>query len=71
MDPPNPWIALGVVASTAATAAVYIMFNRAVCERRRIRATGWSSACYPLSAFAVISTREIRSLRCLPRVASA
>ena len=38
MDLPNPWIALGVVASTAATDPVYVMFNGAVFERRRIKA---------------------------------
>lgn len=55
MDLPNPWIALGVVASTAATDAVYVMFNGAVSERRRIGAASWSSVWYLLSAFAVIS----------------
>jgi hypothetical protein len=58
MDLPNPWIALGVVASTAATDAVYVMFNGAVSERRRIRAASWSSVWYLLSAFAVISYRR-------------
>ncbi len=48
-------LALGVVASTAATDAVYVMFTAAVNARRRIQAASWSSAWYLLSAFAVIS----------------
>ena len=51
----DPWLALGVVASAAATDAVYVMFNAAVSARRRIPAATWSSAWYLLSAFAVIS----------------
>jgi uncharacterized membrane protein YhaH (DUF805 family) len=51
----RPWLALGVVASTAATDAVYVMFTAAVTARRRIHAATWSSAWYLLSAFAVIS----------------
>ncbi|MGB8769179.1 MAG: hypothetical protein WCC92_06170 [Candidatus Korobacteraceae bacterium] len=51
----HPWLALGVVASTAATDAVYVMFNAAVSSRRRIPAATWSSVWYLLSAFAVIS----------------
>jgi len=55
----HPWLALGVVASTAATDAVYVMFNASVSARRRIPAATWSSIWYLLSAFAVISyTRE-------------
>jgi uncharacterized membrane protein YhaH (DUF805 family) len=53
--PIHPWLALGVVASTAATDAVYVMFTSAVVARRRLRAATWSSAWYLLSAFAVIS----------------
>jgi hypothetical protein len=49
------WLALGVFASTAATDAVYVMFNAAVSSRRRIPAATWSSVWYLLSAFAVIS----------------
>ncbi len=52
---PNPLIALGVVASTAATDAVYVLFTAAVGARRRLVAAGWSSVWYLLSAFAVIS----------------
>jgi hypothetical protein len=51
----NPLIAIGVVVSTATTDAVYVLFNAAVSERRRIRAASWSSIWYLLSAFAVIS----------------
>ena len=51
----NPFIAVGVVASTATTDAIYVLFNAAVSDRRRIRAASWSSIWYLLSAFAVIS----------------
>ena len=51
----DPLLALGVLASTAATDAVYVMFNAAVSSRRRIPAATWSSIWYLLSAFAVIS----------------
>lgn len=51
----DPLLALGVAASTAATDAVYVMFNAAVSSRRRIPAATWSSIWYLLSAFAVIS----------------
>jgi hypothetical protein len=55
IHPPNPWLALGVVASTAATDAVYVLFTAAVAARRRNIAASWSSLWYLLSAFAVIS----------------
>jgi hypothetical protein len=55
MTPIDPWLALGVAASTAATDAVYVLFNAAVSSRRRIPAATWSSIWYLLSAFAVIS----------------
>jgi hypothetical protein len=55
MQLPNPLIAVGVTASTALTDAVYVLFNSAVSERRRISAASWSSLWYLLSAFAVIS----------------
>ena len=55
VGPIHPWLALGVVASTAATDAVYVMFTSAVVARRRLDAASWSSAWYLLSAFAVIS----------------
>jgi hypothetical protein len=51
----HPWLALGVLVSTAATDAVYVMFNSAVSSKRRIPAASWSSIWYLLSAFAVIS----------------
>jgi hypothetical protein len=44
-----------VLASTAATDAVYVMFNAAMSARKRIPAATWSSVWYLLSAFAVIS----------------
>ena len=49
------WLALGVLVSTAATDAVYVMFNAAVSSRKRVPAATWSSVWYLLSAFAVIS----------------
>ena len=51
----DPLLALGVLISTAATDAVYVMFNAAVSSRRRVPAATWSSIWYLLSAFAVIS----------------
>ena len=39
----DPWLALGVMASTAATDAVYVMFNAAVSSGRRLPAASWSS----------------------------
>ncbi|HZY63398.1 MAG TPA: hypothetical protein VFE38_12835 [Edaphobacter sp.] len=51
----DAWLACGVLVSTAATDAVYVMFNSAVSARRRVPAASWSSLWYLLSAFAVIS----------------
>lgn len=51
----NPLIASGVVVSTAATDAVYVMFNAAVSARRPATAASWSALWYLLAAFAVIS----------------
>jgi hypothetical protein len=51
----EPLIAGGVLASTALTDAVYVLFNAAVSQRRRVGAATWSSIWYLLSAFAVIS----------------
>jgi hypothetical protein len=51
----DPWLSLGVFVSTAATDAVYVMFNAAVSSHRRVPAATWSSVWYLLSAFAVIS----------------
>ena len=54
----HPLIALGVLASTAATDAAYVFFNAAVSGRRRVMAANWSAIWYMLSAFAVISYTE-------------
>jgi hypothetical protein len=51
----DPLLAVGVFLSTAATDAVYVLFNAAVSSRRRVPAATWSSIWYLLSAFAVIS----------------
>jgi hypothetical protein len=51
----NPLVAVGVLASTAATDAAYVFFNSAVATKHRVRAANWSSIWYLLSAFAVIS----------------
>ncbi len=51
----NPLIAIGVMASTALTDAVYVLFTSAVSARRRVSAASWSSLWYMLAAFAVIS----------------
>ncbi len=51
----QPLLALGVMASTALTDAVYVLFTAAVTSRLRVRAATWSSLWYLLSAFAVIS----------------
>jgi hypothetical protein len=51
----DPWLSLGVFLSTAATDAVYVMFNAAVSAKRRVPAATWSGVWYLLSAFAVIS----------------
>ncbi|MDE1175274.1 MAG: hypothetical protein PW789_01540 [Edaphobacter sp.] len=48
-------LALGVFLSTAATDAVYVLFNSAVASHRRVPAATYSSIWYLLSAFAVIS----------------
>jgi hypothetical protein len=52
---PNPLLAVGVVVSTAATDAIYVLFTAAVTGRRRGAAASWSSLWYLLAAFAVIS----------------
>jgi len=51
----DPFISVGVIASTAATDAVYVLFNASVSARKRFAAASWSSVWYLLSAFAVIS----------------
>ena len=55
MNDLQPVIILGVFASTAATDAVYVLFNAAVASRRRYSAASFSGLWYLLSAFAVIS----------------
>jgi len=55
LPPVDPLLAAGVVLSTMATDAVYVLFNAAVSARRRLSAANWSSIWYLLSAFAVIS----------------
>lgn len=55
----RPLLALGVLLSTAATDAVYVLFTSAVAGKRRVSAASWSSAWYLLSSFAVITyTRD-------------
>jgi uncharacterized membrane protein YfcA len=51
----DPLTALGVMAATAGTDAVYVMFSSAIVARKRIAAANWSSVWYLLSSFAVIS----------------
>jgi hypothetical protein len=51
----DPLTAVGVLAATAATDAVYVMFSSAVAARKRVPAATWSSIWYLLSSFAVIS----------------
>jgi len=51
----DPWMSLGVLLSTAAAEAVYVMFNAAISAKRRMPAATWSGVWCLLSAFAVIS----------------
>jgi uncharacterized membrane protein YhaH (DUF805 family) len=51
----DPLIAAAVMAATAATDAVYVLFTNAVVRRKRLPAASWSSVWYLLSSFAVIS----------------
>lgn len=51
----DPLTAAGVMAATAATDAVYVMFSSAIVARKRVAAANWSSIWYLLSSFAVIS----------------
>lgn len=51
----DPLIAAAVVAATAATDAIYVLFTNAVVKRKRLPAASWSSIWYLLSSFAVIS----------------
>src|SRR3974390_1751487 len=54
----DPLTATAVLAATAATDAVYVMFTSAVVARQRVPAATWSSIWYLLSSFAVISYTE-------------
>jgi hypothetical protein len=54
----NPFVAIGVLASTATTDAAFVFFTAAVAARRRVAAANWSAFWYLLSAFAVISYTE-------------
>ena len=54
----DPLTAFGVLAATAATDAVYVMFTSAVIARKRLSAATWSSFWYVLSSYAVISYTE-------------
>jgi hypothetical protein len=51
----DPLIAAAVVAATALTDAIYVMFTHAVVKRKRLPAASWSSLWYLLSSFAVIN----------------
>ncbi len=51
----DPWIALGVVAATALTDAVCVLFTSSIIHRKDLAAANWSAMSYMLSAFAVIS----------------
>jgi hypothetical protein len=57
----EPWLALGVLLSTAVTDAVYVLFNAAVSSHRRVPTATWSSVWYLLPAFAVISYTKDRA----------
>ena len=54
----DPLTATAVLAATAATDAVYVMFTSAVVARKRVPAASWSSVWYLLSSYAVISYTE-------------
>ena len=54
----DPLVAVAVVAATALTDAVYVLFTASVVARRRVPAATWSSIWYLLSSFAVISYTE-------------
>ena len=56
----GPLTAAGVLVATAATDAVYVMFDscRAVVNRKRLSAANWSALWYMLSSYAVISYTE-------------
>src|SRR5262245_16882945 len=49
------WLALGVVAATAITDAVCVMFTSSIIHRKGLAVANWSALSYTLSSFAVIS----------------
>jgi hypothetical protein len=51
----DPWIAAGVLITTAITDACYVRFTTAVASRRRLAAANWGGLLYLISGFAVIS----------------
>jgi hypothetical protein len=51
----DPWIALGVIAATALTDGVCVLYTASVAHRRDAAAANWGAMTYMLSAFAVIS----------------
>ena len=51
----DTWIALGVIAATALTDAVCVLFTVSIMHRKDLAAANWSALSYMLSAFAVIS----------------
>ena len=61
----NPLIAIGVLASTAATDAAYVFFNAAVSSRRRIWAANWSAIWY--GAFTSVTWLHRAGSLALPR----
>jgi hypothetical protein len=70
MERIEPLLALGVVVSTAATDAVYVLFSAAIAARLRVRAATWSSVWYLLSAFAVISYTRNWAYVCFAAIGS-
>lgn len=64
----DPLIAVAVMAATACTDAVYVMFTNAVVKRKRLPAASWSSIWYLLSSFAVISYTNHWVLCCSRRL---
>ena len=51
----DPWIALGVLAATALTDALCVLYTSSVVHHRDLASANWGSLTYMLSAFAVIS----------------
>lgn len=55
----DPLIGIGVAASTAVTDAVYVFFNAAVSERRRVAAASWSLS------YVLWQTSELKNAPCV------